>query len=123
MGLRRRWRDPGSHGPNEPAAPLPPSAASCGPTRPRWRRQDTGAGGGDRPETAAGGGGRRAAGGRDHLGAARQWEEAASPRGGRAWPGPAPLISVFSPLLRDLDLDLDGPAAAAGSSAGSFACP
>lgn len=70
-----------------------------------------------------GGGGRRAAGGRDHLGAARQWEAAASPRGGRAWPGPAPLISVLSPLLRDLDLDLDGPAAAAGSSAGSFACP
>lgn len=106
-----------SHRPNEPAAPLPPSAASCSPPRPRWRRQDTGAGGGDRTETAAGGRRAQGAGGRDHLGAAWQWEKEASPGGERAWPGPAPLISVLSPPLRDLD----GPAAGAGS-AGSFAC-
>lgn len=32
----------GSHGPRGGAAPLPPSAASCGPARPRRRRQDAG---------------------------------------------------------------------------------
>lgn len=51
----------GSHRPGGGTAPLPQSAASCGPGRPRWRRQDAGpGGGGDHAESRArGGAGRR----------------------------------------------------------------
>lgn len=117
-GGRTLWgpdsRRTGSHRPGGPAAPLPPSAASCGPARPRWRRQDGGAGrrqGLARNHSR----GRRAtgAGGRNHLGAAGEWGR--RPRfevGGRgeAWPGPAPFISAWSLPLSDLD----GPAAGPG---------
>lgn len=66
------------------AAPLPPSAASCGPAREGWRRQDAGA-----PAARSRALGGRAAGRR---GAGREARLRAGGGGGGAWPGPAPLV-------------------------------
>lgn len=98
----------GSPGPGGGAAPLQRSAASCGPARSRWRRQDAGRRRGPEGRAAglrwAGPPPRLQGAGRGGL-RARRW----GVPGAR---GPQPLLSTSTPPLSGPD----------PRSAGSFAC-